>query len=105
VPPDDSLADRRKWPHQTVNDNHRSLACSTRRLIMPAPDRASHRVRKTHICFFLRVKPLVGSAAAAMAAWLAALKERGITSGALFRRIRKGGTWASRWRPRPCATS
>jgi integrase len=37
------------------------------------------------------IKPLVGSAAAAMAVWLAVLKERGITSGALFRRIRKGG--------------
>jgi integrase len=37
------------------------------------------------------VKPLVGSAALAMAVWLAVLKERGITSGALFRRIRKGG--------------
>jgi integrase len=37
------------------------------------------------------IKPLVGSAAAAMAVWLAMLKERGITSGALFRRIRKGG--------------
>ncbi|RZL92636.1 MAG: hypothetical protein EOP82_09640 [Variovorax sp.] len=34
------------------------------------------------------VKPLVGSAAAAMAAWLAA---SGIKEGALFRRIRKGG--------------
>lgn len=37
------------------------------------------------------VKPLVGSAALAMQGWLAELKERGITEGALFRRIRKGG--------------
>ncbi|CAN7725734.1 site-specific integrase [Variovorax sp. LjRoot290] len=37
------------------------------------------------------VKPLVGSAAQAMQAWLAVLKEKGITEGALFRRIRKGG--------------
>ncbi|WP_239142989.1 site-specific integrase [Variovorax sp. WS11] len=37
------------------------------------------------------VKPLVGSAAQAMQAWLAVLAERGIQEGALFRRIRKGG--------------
>ncbi|WP_213956918.1 site-specific integrase [Variovorax sp. dw_954] len=37
------------------------------------------------------VKPLVGSAAVAMQAWLAELKERGVKEGALFRRIRKGG--------------
>lgn len=37
------------------------------------------------------VKPLVGSAAAAMQDWLAVLTERGIKEGALFRRIRKGG--------------
>ena len=37
------------------------------------------------------VKPLVGSAAQAMQAWLAVLTERGIQEGALFRRIRKGG--------------
>jgi integrase len=37
------------------------------------------------------VKPLLGSAALAMQAWLAVLKERGIQEGALFRRIRKGG--------------
>ncbi|VTU45459.1 site-specific tyrosine recombinase XerC (plasmid) [Variovorax sp. SRS16] len=37
------------------------------------------------------VKPLVGSAALAMQAWLTELKERGIKEGALFRRIRKGG--------------
>ena len=37
------------------------------------------------------VKPLVGSAALAMQDWLAALKEKGIKEGALFRRIRKGG--------------
>jgi integrase len=37
------------------------------------------------------VKPLVGSAAAAMQDWLAVLTERGIKDGALFRRIRKGG--------------
>ncbi|KWT70563.1 Tyrosine recombinase XerD (plasmid) [Variovorax sp. WDL1] len=37
------------------------------------------------------VKPLVGSAAQAMQDWLAVLKEKGITEGALFRRIRKGG--------------
>ena len=34
------------------------------------------------------VKPLVGSAAQAMQAWLAVLTERGIQEGALFRRIR-----------------
>ncbi|NDZ17773.1 integrase [Variovorax sp. WS11] len=37
------------------------------------------------------VKPLAGSAAQAMQAWLAVLAERGIQEGALFRRIRKGG--------------
>ncbi|CAN7746997.1 site-specific integrase [Variovorax sp. LjRoot84] len=37
------------------------------------------------------VKPLVGSAAQAMQAWLAVLNEKGIKEGALFRRIRKGG--------------
>jgi integrase len=37
------------------------------------------------------VKPLLGSAALAMQAWLAVLKERGIQEGALFRHIRKGG--------------
>ena len=37
------------------------------------------------------VKPLVGSAAQAMQAWLALLSDRGIQEGALFRRIRKGG--------------
>jgi integrase len=37
------------------------------------------------------VKPLVGSAAAAMQDWVAVLTERGIKEGVLFRRIRKGG--------------
>ena len=37
------------------------------------------------------VKPLAGSAAAAMQVWLAELKDRGVKEGALFRRIRKGG--------------
>ena len=36
------------------------------------------------------VKPLVGSAALAMQAWLAVLHDKGIREGALFRRIRKG---------------
>jgi hypothetical protein len=40
------------------------------------------------------VKPLAGSAAAAMADGLAVPKEGGIASGALFRRIRKGVTSA-----------
>ncbi|MBT2305101.1 site-specific integrase, partial [Variovorax paradoxus] len=37
------------------------------------------------------VKPLVGSAAAAMTEWLAVLKAHGIQEGKIFRRIRKGG--------------
>ena len=37
------------------------------------------------------VKPLVGSAAAAMRAWLAVLKAQGIQDGPIFRRIRRGG--------------
>ena len=37
------------------------------------------------------VKPLAGTAALAMQAWLAELNQRGIKEGALFRRIRKGG--------------
>jgi hypothetical protein len=37
------------------------------------------------------VKPLAGSAAAAMTEWLAVLKAHGIQEGQIFRRIRKGG--------------
>jgi hypothetical protein len=37
------------------------------------------------------VKPLVGSAAAAMTEWLAVLKAHGVQEGPIFRRIRKGG--------------
>lgn len=37
------------------------------------------------------VKPLVGTAAAAMREWLAVLKARGIDEGPIFRRIRRGG--------------
>lgn len=37
------------------------------------------------------VKPLVGSAAAAMQAWLAVLQAHGIQAGPIFRRIRRGG--------------
>jgi hypothetical protein len=37
------------------------------------------------------VKPLVGSAAAAMREWLAALRAHGIQEGPIFRRIRRGG--------------
>jgi integrase len=37
------------------------------------------------------VKPLVGSAAAAMREWLAVLQAHGIREGAIFRRIRRGG--------------
>lgn len=37
------------------------------------------------------VKPLVGSAAAAMREWLAVLKAHGIDEGPIFRRIRRGG--------------
>ena len=48
------------------------------------------------------VKPLVGSAAQAMQAWLVAC---GIKEGPLFRRIRKGGISGSHSRRRPCATS
>jgi len=51
------------------------------------------------------VKPLVGSAAAAMTEWLAVLQAHGVQEGPIFRRIRKGGIWASRSPRRPCATS
>jgi hypothetical protein len=37
------------------------------------------------------VKPLVGSAAAAMTEWLAVLQAHGVQEGPIFRRIRKGG--------------
>ncbi|MDN4592175.1 integrase [Xenophilus aerolatus] len=37
------------------------------------------------------VKPLVGSAAAAMREWLAVLRAQGIQDGPIFRRIRRGG--------------
>jgi integrase len=37
------------------------------------------------------VKPLVGSAAAAMTEWLAVLRAHGVQEGPIFRRIRKGG--------------
>jgi len=37
------------------------------------------------------VKPLAGSAAAAMTEWLAVLKAHGVQEGPIFRRIRKGG--------------
>ncbi|SFN51981.1 site-specific integrase [Variovorax sp. OV329] len=37
------------------------------------------------------VKPLVGSAAAAMRHWLAVLHAHGVREGAIFRRIRRGG--------------
>jgi len=37
------------------------------------------------------VKPLVGSAAAAMTEWLAVLKAHSVQEGPIFRRIRKGG--------------
>ena len=37
------------------------------------------------------MKPLVGSAAAAMTEWLAVLQAHGVQEGKIFRRIRKGG--------------
>ncbi|SEB22614.1 site-specific integrase [Variovorax sp. YR216] len=37
------------------------------------------------------VKPLVGTAAAAMQEWLAVLKAQGVQEGPIFRRIRRGG--------------
>ena len=51
------------------------------------------------------VKPLVGSAAAAMQDWLAVLKEKGIKEGASSAASAREGIWANRWRQPRCATS
>lgn len=43
-----------------------------------------------------QVKPIVGRAAQALAAWLAVLEEAGVTSGAIFRRFHRGGKIGTR---------